>query len=121
MTRSELDDAAVSAIVSNIAVASVVAVAFSSQDGATQFNEGLMKEFMAFERVYVAGQAKSHCVNFTVRDMVSNYPPAGDKSKVVVLEDCMSSVPGFEGEGDKFLEDMRKEGVAVAKAADVKA
>ena len=43
-------------------------------DPSTQLNTSLMAELAAFSEVCIAGQAKSHCVNFTVRDMVSHYP-----------------------------------------------
>ena len=32
----------------------------------------------------------------------------------------MSSVPGFEKEGEKFIADMKGEGVVVKNAADIK-
>jgi nicotinamidase/pyrazinamidase len=64
------------------------------------------------ERLLVCGQALSHCVNYTVRDIVDNWPP-DETGKITVLRDCASSVPGFEGAGEAFLEEMERAGVIV--------
>jgi hypothetical protein len=44
---------------------------------------------MTFDRVYVFGQAKSHCVLSTLRDLGSR----GDPKKIWILEDATSPVP----------------------------
>ncbi|KAL3807473.1 hypothetical protein ACHAXA_006302 [Cyclostephanos tholiformis] len=36
-----------------------------------------------------------------------------ERSKIVILKDCASSVPGFEGAGEIFLTDMENAGVRV--------
>ncbi len=82
----------------------------------------------------ICGQALSHCVNYTVRDIVSQWSslaseqgggsedgnnetrrkvPGKKSNSIVLLKDCMSSVPGFEEAGEKFLQDMMKVGVNV--------
>lgn len=58
----------------------------------------------------ICGQALSHCVNYTVRDIVSQW---SSSTSIILLKDCMSSVPGFEEAGEKFLQDMIKVGVKV--------
>lgn len=60
----------------------------------------------------ICGQALSHCVNYTVRDIVSQWSPSSPSS-ITILKDCMSSVPGFEEAGEKFLQDMMEVGVNV--------
>jgi nicotinamidase-related amidase len=56
---------------------------------------GINHEFMgalsAYDVIYVAGQAKSHCVLETVTSMVRHYPPAVLRN-IRVLKDAMSSV-----------------------------
>lgn len=64
------------------------------------------------EQLVICGQALSHCVNYTVRDIVEHWP-ADEMSKLTILEDCASPVPGFEAAGKTFYEDMRKGGVNV--------
>ncbi len=64
------------------------------------------------DNLVICGQALSHCVNYTVRDIVSQWSPSSPSS-ITILKDCMSSVPGFEEAGEKFLQDMMEVGVHV--------
>jgi nicotinamidase/pyrazinamidase len=73
-------------------------------DERTKFNKELSDKLYAYDKIYVCGQAKSHCVNYSIRDLVGNGFPA---AKLVLLENCMSPVYGFEEMGNKFIEDMR--------------
>ncbi|MFZ5808317.1 MAG: isochorismatase [Chloroflexota bacterium] len=59
--------------------------------GVNPFFLQLVREFDA---VLVAGQAKSHCVNWTVGDWLAEIEPvdAGLAKKIYLLEDCMSPV-----------------------------
>lgn len=59
------------------------------------FDEAFFDALMAFDRVYVFGQAKSHCVLSTLRDLaehVRKRDPALLR-RIYVLEDATSSVP----------------------------
>jgi nicotinamidase-related amidase len=51
-------------------------------------------------------------VNYSVRDLVSFWPPER-AADIVLLADAMSSVTGFEATGDEFLYDMVKAGCTV--------
>ena len=64
------------------------------------------------KKLVICGQALSHCVNYTVRDIVSQWSPSSPSS-ITILKDCTSSVPGFEEAGEKFLQDMMEVGVNV--------
>ena len=66
----------------------------------------------------VCGQAKSHCVNFTTRDLLSAWPEGRDPADIVLLEDATSPVAGCEAEGDQFFDDMRAAGVTLVKAGE---
>jgi len=59
------------------------------------FDAALLDALLVYDRVYVFGQAKSHCVLSSLRDLVerlqSDQPDA--LAKFHLLEDCMSSVP----------------------------
>jgi nicotinamidase-related amidase len=59
------------------------------------FNAAFFKMLMEFDRIYVFGQAKSHCVLSTLRDMQANIASVDPKlmSKVWILEDATSPVP----------------------------
>lgn len=57
-------------------------------------NTAFLQKLLSFDRIIIAGQAKSHCVAWTVDDLLSEIH-ATDPSlaqKVYLLEDCMSPV-----------------------------
>ena len=83
-----------------------------ASDERTLLNEGLLRSLKKARRVLVCGQALSHCVNFTVRDLVANMD-SRPLDSIAILRDCTSAVPGFEEEGITFLEDMKAKGVRV--------
>ncbi len=67
-------------------------------------------------RLIICGQAKSHCVNWTVRDIVRDWQESkGDESlrDIFLCEDGMSSVSGCEEDGDSFIKEMRAMGLTV--------
>lgn len=70
------------------------------------------------KQLIVCGQAMSHCVNYTVRDIVENWPK-DEMNKITLLSDCASSVPGFEAASEKFVEDMTEVGVVVTTSENV--
>ena len=63
-------------------------------------------------KLVICGQALSHCVNYTVRDIVEHWPK-DEMDKLTILADCASSVPGFESVGEQFVKDMKELGVNV--------
>lgn len=87
-------------------------------DPSTHTNTELIERLKEAERVIICGEAKSHCVNYTVRDLVTHWPKERLKD-LWILEDGMSSVPGFEADGDKFIEDMREMGLTITTCAEV--
>lgn len=82
-------------------------------DPHTQANRVLVDDLKTYSKVIVCGQAKSHCVNYTVRDLLRFWPKE-ETSRLVILEDGMSSVTGFEESGTKFIEDMKESGLTMA-------
>lgn len=67
--------------------------------------------------IAIAGEAKSHCVANTIRDLIVDYDVV-NASKFVILEDCMSNVDGYENEGIKFINEMVDLGMSVCKSDD---
>jgi len=63
------------------------------RDPKTQFNQPLIKTLMEYERVFLAGEAKSHCVVNSLRQAITEVPQLAPK--IFVMEDCMSDVPGL--------------------------
>jgi nicotinamidase-related amidase len=59
------------------------------------FNAAFYRMLMEYDRIYVFGQAKSHCVLSTLADMKAHILGTDPKlaDKVYILEDAMSPVP----------------------------
>lgn len=87
------------------------------EDPGTQLNTRLINTLETADIVALSGQALSHCVANTVRDIVANFG-SENVSKLVLIEDTSSSVPGFESFGEQFLQDMKAAGVKMAKSTD---
>lgn len=69
---------------------------------------------------FMAGWALSHCFKFTVESITKNAANiASLAKKLTILSDCTLSVPGFEAQGEQFLNDMRKLGIKIAKSTEV--
>lgn len=80
-------------------------------DPSTSLNQDLVDHLHSADRIIVCGEAKSHCVNYTMRDLADNWKK--DPSALVLLNDCASAVPGFEAAADAFEADMRQLGCMV--------
>lgn len=89
-----------------------------ADDQDTQLNTALITKLQQADRVYIAGEAGSHCVKATVEHIVAHWAPA-DLRKLVLIEDCISAVSGFETLYADFLSAMRAQGVQIARAAEV--
>jgi nicotinamidase-related amidase len=87
-------------------------------DPATQLNAKLIQVLKEADRVYIAGEALSHCVANTVRD-VADYLGDEHLKKFVLIEDCSSSVHGFEHLGEAFIKDMTQKGMQTARSTDI--
>ena len=63
-------------------------------------NQALIEELLRFDAVVIAGQAKSHCVAWTIQDLLEDptVQERGLEEKVYLLEDCTSPVvtPGAD-------------------------
>ncbi len=95
------------------------------------FNAAFFKMLMDFDRVYVFGQAKSHCVLSTLRDMQEHIAKVDAKliRKVYVLEDATSPVPAppidplpptldFPRIADAAFAELRAAGMNLVKTSD---
>ena len=87
-------------------------------DPSTCVDPVLITRLNMAEKLLICGEAKSHCVNYTMRDIVENWK--GDNANLILLENCATSVPGFEKEGEIFVRDMKKEGCTVINIEDLK-
>lgn len=67
-----------------------------------QENVKFFEQIIKYDLTVIHGQAKSHCVAWTVSDLLRKVKvrDPGLLKKIALLEDCTSSVGGFEKAGD---------------------
>lgn len=87
-------------------------------DPTTQLNTQLIQTLEESDTVFLSGQALSHCIANTVRDIANNFGEDSIK-KLVLIEDTSSPVPGFEYLADDFMTEMKGRGMQTVKAAQV--
>jgi len=96
------------------------------------FNAAFFKMLMEFDRVYVFGQAKSHCVLSTLKDMKEHIAGTDPTlmEKIYILEDATSPVPpppidplpaalDFPRIADQAFADLKAAGMNIVKTTDV--
>jgi nicotinamidase/pyrazinamidase len=81
-------------------------------DPHTQVNQELINRLAQADQVWVTGWARSHCVGNTVRDLV-RYGGSELAKKLVLVNDTMSDVTGFEQFGKDFVKEVILAGVQV--------
>lgn len=89
-----------------------------TDDPSTQLALDLITNIDRYDRIYVIGEALSHCVANGVRDLLQ-YLPSGNLGKITLVSDCMSNVTGFEHLGNNLLADAQSKGVKVAPTTDL--
>ena len=90
-----------------------------------EHNAELVEKLLGFDAVVIAGQAKSHCVAWTIDDLLHS-PVVGERElaeKVYLLEDCTSPVvvPGvadYTEEADAAFERFSEAGMHVVRSAE---
>lgn len=87
-------------------------------DDTTQLNAGFIGMLAQADKVYITGEAGSHCVKATTEHIVASWDQA-QLSKLVLVTDCMSPVTGFAEQYDAFVATMRARGVQVMQSSDV--
>lgn len=88
-------------------------------DPSTQVNTNLVQTLEQADVILLAGEARSHCVANTVRDIAANFSDARFVDKMVLLTDATSDVPGFEQLGDSFFSDLTKLGMKTSTTTDI--
>ncbi len=88
-------------------------------DPGTQLNMEIIRMLQDPEiaDILITGEALSHCVANTIRDIANTF---GEENiaKFVLLEDTCSNVPGFEAQGDDFVKEMTQRGMRVTTTVD---
>lgn len=86
-------------------------------DPETGVNQKFVRSIAAAGRVLVAGEALSHCVAATVRDLEQEQPTIA--RRMTLLTDATCPVGGFENLGQDFLRQLAAKGMALATTKDV--
>ncbi len=86
-------------------------------------NSALVEHLRTFDAVLVAGQAKSHCVAWTIADLLEDVPEIAPK--LYLLEDCTSPVvvPGavdYTDDANRAFGEFAARGARVVRAADLR-
>lgn len=85
------------------------------EDPSTGLNEKLIRRLREADIIAISGQALSHCVANSVRDLADNAADE-DIRKLVLLIDTTSSVKGFEKLGEGFVRKMTARGMQVCRS-----
>lgn len=88
-------------------------------------NTALIEDLLAFDAVIVAGQAKSHCVAWTLRDLLAQieHRDPALAGKIYLLEDCTSPVvipdgPDFTEPADDAFESFAEAGMHIVRSTE---
>jgi nicotinamidase/pyrazinamidase len=87
-------------------------------DPFTQINTAFIQKLLDCDEILIAGEALSHCVANTFRDVATEFGNDEYIKKMVLLKDASSNVPGFESYGDAFVKDMTARGMRVTTTKD---
>jgi nicotinamidase-related amidase len=86
-------------------------------------NQPLIDKLLEYDAVLIAGQAKSHCVAWTIDDLLTGIRDRSLAEKVYLLEDCSSPVvvPGvvdYTDEADAAFERFADAGMHVVRSTE---
>jgi nicotinamidase-related amidase len=88
------------------------------EDPSTQLNGDLIATLKEADVILLAGEARSHCLANTLRDILRAFKDPELARKLVLLTDACSDVPGFESFGDTLITQVTAAGVRTATTVD---
>src|SRR5258708_32767879 len=96
---------------------------FDPQDASSTLNLPLLEAIMNHDRVYVAGEAKSHCVLESTRQLVGHFANQPELlGRWNILKDCTSSVKhptvDFDAMAEEELAVMKQKGINLVLSTD---
>ncbi|MCT4614158.1 MAG: hypothetical protein N4A49_04695 [Marinifilaceae bacterium] len=86
-------------------------------DESTKLNMDLIKKLKSADRIFISGQAKSHCVANTVKQICEQDSII---SKTILLEDTMSDAPGCKDMAKKIYDKAVEQGMRICKSTEFK-
>lgn len=80
----------------------------------------VIKAVEEYEEIYVAGEASSHCLPITVKQIIEEFADRQDIiSKITILEDCTSPVKGCENLQKEFFNEFRNCGIRIENSQNI--
>lgn len=89
-----------------------------AQDASTQINTRLIQTLEQADVIVIAGEARTHCLAHTVRDIANNFGDDSFVAKLVLLTDAASDIPGFEAQAQSFLSEMTGRGMQLSTTTE---
>ncbi len=87
-------------------------------DVSTQVDPKFIQALTDVDELVISGEAGSHCVANTIRDIANEAGNDDFVKKCVLLIDATSPVPGFESYQSSFIDEMTNRGMRIAKCSD---
>jgi nicotinamidase-related amidase len=87
-------------------------------DPSTQVNVGLVRTLEEADVVLMAGEALSHCLANTVRDIAAQFSDPRYVAKIHLLRDATGNVPGFEALGEAFVRELTARGMKLTTTTE---
>lgn len=81
----------------------------------TQLNTSLIEQLCHYDNVFVAGEAKSHCVATSIQQAIDFAPELA--KKMIIIEDCMSDVTGLGHLGEPTYRKAKEIGLRFVKSS----
>jgi len=88
------------------------------EDPSTQVNTGLITTLEKADILAITGEALSHCVANTVRDIADCFSDPKYVEKLVLLTDASSNVGGLDFLGDAFMSELTDKGMKTSTTVD---
>ncbi len=83
----------------------------------TQLNQVLIDTLQKYRHVYLAGEAKSHCVANSLKQAMEEAPELANR--FIILEDCMSDVANLGHLGEPVYKKAKSMRIKFARTADI--
>lgn len=89
-------------------------------DKENYINQTILDAISEYDLIYIAGEASSHCVLASLTQILEHF---GDNktitSNIILLEDCMSPIAGFEENTLQQFKELQEEyGIRIRKSTD---
>ncbi len=88
------------------------------EDPTTGMNMDFIDPLRDADMLVLTGEALSHCLANTGRDIVTGFGDKSLASKFTLLQGASSNVPGFEFMGEEFVKDLSADGMIIDQHVD---